>query len=240
MKIVSWNANSKFREKYNEILRLDADVYVIQECENPATCKDAEYRAFFANAFWAGQYNYKGLMVLTTRPDVKLERLNWPGDDKRYFIPLRVNDRFTLVGAWACDPYCEELFDWVEVVKNRLDDETVIIGDLNSNVVLDPKHLRKSGKSFGMVLQTLTAFDIEDMWHYHHKEEQGKESTPTFYLYRHLDKPYHLDHCLANKELVSDIKIHARWQWLTLSDHLPVEIEVYIDETDNKPVADFS
>lgn len=59
MKIVSWNANGKFREKYKAILELDADVYVIQECENPETCKDPEYRSFFKNYHWSGVYSYK-------------------------------------------------------------------------------------------------------------------------------------------------------------------------------------
>lgn len=39
MKIVSWNANGKFREKYKAILELDADIYVIQECENEGVSK---------------------------------------------------------------------------------------------------------------------------------------------------------------------------------------------------------
>lgn len=43
MKIVSWNANGKFREKYKAILELDADIYVIQECEYPETCKNPGY-----------------------------------------------------------------------------------------------------------------------------------------------------------------------------------------------------
>lgn len=55
MKIVSWNANGKFREKHKAILELDADIYVIQECENPEYCKDSEYRAFIKNYHWAGR-----------------------------------------------------------------------------------------------------------------------------------------------------------------------------------------
>lgn len=33
----------------------------------------------------------------------------------------------------------------------------------------------------------------------------------------------HLDHCFASPELVKSIIIHARWQWLSLSDYLPLE-----------------
>lgn len=225
MKIVSWNANCKFREKYKDIAKLNADIYVIQECENPATCKDAEYRSFVRNGFWVGNIAYKGLMVFTTNPDIKLHRLDWQDGDRRFFLPIRVNDDFTLVGAWACDPYCEELQDWVEMVSHYINEETIIIGDLNSNVTLDPKHIRKTGKSYGKVLTLLAPKGLIDTWHFYHQEEQGKESVPTFYLYRHLDKPLHLDHCLASPKIVKSIKIHARWQWLALSDHLPIEID---------------
>lgn len=31
MRIVSWNCNNKFREKFKEVLALKADVYVIAE-----------------------------------------------------------------------------------------------------------------------------------------------------------------------------------------------------------------
>lgn len=73
MKIVSWNANGKFREKFRKILALNADIYVIQECENPATCKDAEYHTLFEKSLWVGDLPYKGLMVYSLNPSFKLE-----------------------------------------------------------------------------------------------------------------------------------------------------------------------
>lgn len=35
MRIISWNANGKFCEKFSFILNEAADIYVIRECENP-------------------------------------------------------------------------------------------------------------------------------------------------------------------------------------------------------------
>lgn len=226
MKIVSWNACCRFRDKFKGVLELGADIYVIQEYEKPSDKHGQEYISLTKNGFWIGDLNYKGLMVFSSNPDIKLERLNWEDGGKRFFLPVKVNDEFSFVGAWACDPYCEELQDWVETVYDKLTANTVIIGDLNSNVVLDPKHIRKNGKSFRKVLDLLTPKGLTDIWHYHKKEEQGKETVPTFYLYRHLDKPYHIDHCFASPDLVESIKIYARWQWLSLSDHLPIEIGV--------------
>lgn len=226
MKIVSWNANGAFRKKYKDLLSLDADVYVVQESENPESIKDTAFRETVVNGFWVGGYRYKGMLVFTTRPDVKLELLDWKDGGKRYFMPIRVNDSFIIVAAWACDPYCEELYDWIDAVEPNINEDTIIIGDLNSNVVLDPKHIRKSGKSYALCLEKLSSLGLYDIWHHYTKEKQGKESVPTFYLYRHLDKPYHLDHCLANPNLVKSMKINARWNWLALSDHLPIEIEL--------------
>lgn len=165
-------------------------------------------------------------MVFTTRPEVNLERLNWPGENRRFFIPVCVNDSFTLVASWACNPYCEELNGWLDVVDSHIDAQTIIIGDLNSNVKLDTPRRQKIGKAFANAIPKLESKGLTDIWHFYHKEEQGKESVPTFYLYRHLDKPLHLDHCFASPKLVSSFKIHARVKWLNLSDHLPVEIEV--------------
>ena len=44
MKFVSWNVYGNFREKFTEIIKEDADIYIIQECEDPAKAKSDEYK----------------------------------------------------------------------------------------------------------------------------------------------------------------------------------------------------
>lgn len=225
MKIVSWNANCKFREKYTDVAKLGADIYVIQECENPETSKNTEYREFVKNGFWIGDIPFKGLMVFSQNPEIKLVLHNWRTQGYRFFLPIEVNDQFTLVGSWACDPYIEEFTDFIHAAKKNIDKRTIIIGDLNSNVIFDKNHF-KSGKTHSKIIKELREIGLEDIYHNKSGDEQGKEKVPTFYLYRHLDKPYHIDHCFATPDLIKKMMIHARWQWLSLSDHLPIEIEL--------------
>lgn len=223
MKIVSWNANCKFREKYREIAKLNAEIYVIQECENPETCKDVEYRNFVKNGFWIGGIPFKGLLVFSPNSDVKLELLDWKTQDYRFFLPIRVNDKFTLVGSWACHPYVQEFYDFIHACKDNLDENVIIIGDLNSNEVFDKDNIR-TGKTHSIVVKELSELGLEDIYHAKTGDKQGQERIPTFYLYRHLDKPFHIDHCFSNPKNIEKMTIHARWQWLALSDHLPIEI----------------
>lgn len=54
MKIITWNCNGAFRKKYEAISALDADVYIIQECEDPIQTKDQGYKDFASNYIWIG------------------------------------------------------------------------------------------------------------------------------------------------------------------------------------------
>ncbi|MFW2476032.1 MAG: hypothetical protein ACN4EP_03905, partial [Sediminibacterium sp.] len=61
----------------------------------------------------------------------------------------------------------------------------------------------------------------------HYKQEQGKEKDPTFYLYKHKEKSYHLDYCFASTDMIDKIQsveIGAYDFWKPYSDHVPVMV----------------
>ena len=127
LKIVSWNCNGKFREKFNEIIEENADIYVIQECEDPSQSSEEEYREFAGdNYIWTGHLHYKGLGIFA-REDVKLERIADNGEFS-HFIPLRINDEFNLLGVWAMKDYVEMIHDYFDSNEDLFDDNLVVCG----------------------------------------------------------------------------------------------------------------
>ena len=74
-------------------------------------------------------------MVFSPSPEIKLELLHWGTQSYRFFLPIKVNDRFVLVGSWACDPYVQEFTDFVHFAKKHLDKGTIILGDLNLSLI---------------------------------------------------------------------------------------------------------
>ena len=131
MKIVSWNCNGAFRKKYKKILELDADIYVIQECE-PLNEIKGELKKLISDGIWEKGANRKGVLVFA-KPDVKLEKMEWDSFGMRVFIPIMINDSFPLIAVWTTKPaYIEEFYIWQLVNSGRINEDVVIIGDFNS------------------------------------------------------------------------------------------------------------
>lgn len=221
MKIISWNCNGKFREKYKHISRYDADIYVIQECENPKLFLNPGYKDFCENYLWTGENKNKGLGIFA-KPKIKLTENNWKKYGLRNFISAKVNDEFDLLGVWACKPYIEEYFIYQNINIENFNTKTILIGDFNSNAIWDKEHGQRNHTA---VVKMLEKIDIISAYHDFYGEEQGKESRCTFYLYRHKDKGYHIDYCFTNKNNIKEYKVLTDESFLSLSDHMPIYVE---------------
>lgn len=222
MRIASWNCNGKFREKFKQIVNIAADIYVIQECENPANYRNTEYNNFASNYIWVGQNPNKGLAVFV-KNNIHLRKNNWNSYYLRNFISANINNEFDLVCVWACKPYIEEYYRYQKINIANYNENTIIIGDFNSNAIWDYKHNKRNHTN---VVKELESKKLISAYHYIFNEEQGKEKHNTFYLYRHLDKGYHIDYCFIEKNRIKNFKILHHEIWLNFSDHIPILVEI--------------
>lgn len=221
MKVISWNASMKFREKFKVLdERYHADLYIIQECEDPARCNNAAYKDFAQNYLWIGENKNKGLGVFA-RPGKKLEKIELDGHYLRYMLPFKFEGKM-FFGIWAYMRYVEDLVVYFSIYRDYLKEKPVVIGDFNSNVIWNKEH--------GNRTQTVLNKEFEDaglksVYHELNREQQGKETQATFYMYRHNDRPFYIDYCYCDPAEVKKFEIGKFDDWAGLSDHMPLEVE---------------
>ncbi|RXJ97583.1 endonuclease, partial [Arcobacter sp. CECT 8989] len=198
-----------------------------------------EYKVWSKNYLWIGDNKNKGLAIFA-KPEIKIEQLNWSDENHLYkneklesFIPCLINNSIILIAIWTKKAnsevfgYIGQLWKYLKLHKEKLaNKEVIIIGDLNSNSIWD-----KWDRWWNHcdVVKELEELNIISMYHAITKEEQGKESTPTFYLQKKIDKPYHIDYCFLSKSFIdkkSTLKILDYKYWLEKSDHIPIVCEI--------------
>lgn len=219
MKIISWNCNGKFRDKYKFIMKEDADVYVIQECENPLRYPEI-LTGFCSKYKWCGLCENKGLAIFV-KDDVVIQDNNWATYCLRHFISVKINNKYDLVGVWASPPYIEEYYIYQSINIDKYTEDTILIGDFNSNAQWDKQHKERN---HSIVVKELGNKNIVSAYHYFTDEKFGQETQPTFYLYRNKNKSYHIDYCFANKKHLKKFEILNIEEVLSYSDHLPIQV----------------
>ncbi len=230
MKIVTWNCNGAFRKKYDALEKFDADLLVIQECEDPAKSIE-EYAEWAGKYLWVGSSKNKGLGIFP-RKGTKISQLDWPDDGLERFLPCRVNDSFSLLGVWTMQAnsptfqYIGQFWKYLQMNKERMSErDMVVCGDFNSNVIWD-KWDRWWNHSD--VVRELAELDIYSMYHESTGEKQGEETAPTLFLQRKREKPYHIDYAFVSKLMMNgrSLEVGHPDQWLEISDHMPIVFTV--------------
>jgi len=250
MKIVSWNCSGALRRKLKEIDRLGADILVIQECEDPSRSTN-ELQEWAGNYLWVGATKHKGIGVFPKKKN-NVERLNWNGEfsiaglsskspaiswktsNLRLFLPFRINRKVNVLGVWTKGTdseifgYMGQFWKFLQIHKLQLSQEsTIILGDFNSNKIWDKLDRWWNHSD---VVAELADIEITSLYHVQRGEDHGKETTPTFFHYRREDRPYHIDYAFLSRDLLkkSVVDIGARDEWIHLSDHMPVTVEISV------------
>lgn len=229
MKIISWNCNGAFRKKYHALDEYDADLLIIQECENPAESTKAYEEWAGDDYLWIGSNKNKGLGVFS-RTETKLSKFEWPNDNLELFLPFTVSG-ISMIAVWtkhANSPtfqYIGQVWKYMQLNKELfVEHKPFLIGDFNSNAVWDKWDRWDRWWNHSDVVRELSDMGIQSLYHHLHNEEQGKESLSTFYMHRNLDKPYHIDYAFLPSEYIVDSRMQVgdADKWLELSDHLPL------------------
>lgn len=231
MRIISWNCNGALRKKFSLLEKLNFDVCVIQECENPVETKDKRYRDWACNHLWIGTNKNKGLGVFA-KPEIQLAPAPLDAGRLELFLPCTVNQSMFLLAVWtkqANSPtfqYIGQLWKYLQQHKSLLAEKNaLIIGDLNSNSCWD---VWDRWWNHSDVVRELSDIGIKSLYHAQHNEPFGRETNPTFFMYRKLEKLYHIDYAFLPEKLLESAKIEigSPESWLEHSDHMPLIIEL--------------
>jgi exonuclease III len=241
MRIITWNCNMAFRKKNAPVLALDPDILILPECE----CAD---KLVFAagikqptSVLWFGNNRHKGLAVIAYN-GIKLRAIKGHNPSFKTIVPVSVTGvgyRFTLLAIWANNPgdpdgqYVEQVWKAIKHYQHMLKPtRTILAGDFNTNTIWDKSH--RVG-CHSEIVNLLQERGIYSAYHLHHKQAHGAERDPTFYLYRHQEKPYHLDYCFVSKDIakrLDHVEIGGHAAWAAYSDHVPIIVTF---DLKNKP-----
>lgn len=226
MHLVTWNScRGAYAKKAPLLDVLAPDIAVIQECSRPAIESET--------CLWFGDNPRQGIAIRAT-PPYRVRRLPALEGVPKYVVPISVEGplEFTILAVWTKG---NQTYNYVEAVVQAVGmyrglitkSPTVLVGDLNSNVIWDATHHRELNHSALVTL--LDTLGLVSAYHTFHGELPGRETRPTFYFHWKEERPYHIDYCFIPKTWVKHVRrveIGEYEEWRQHSDHRPLLVEV--------------
>lgn len=238
MKIITWNCNMAFRKKASFILDHKPDILIVPECEHPDKLLFSDNIPEPTDILWFGKNRNKGLAVFSFG-DYRFKVLENHNQDLKMIIPIAVTGKkftFTLFAIWANNPadkdgaYIEQVWKAIQYYDGLLlNTNTILIGDFNSNKIWDKKGRISNHENIVNLLEKKGIFST---YHLHHKQIQGLEADPTLFMYRHKNKPYHIDYCFVSEDMLiklESVVVGDYEFWAKYSDHMPVIVNFHND-----------
>lgn len=221
-----------FRKKASFILTHKPDLLIVPECEHPDKLVFSVDTPKPTDTLWFGKNMNKGLAIFSYC-GFRFKVLENHNEAFKMIIPIAVTGGlfdFTLLLIWAYNPddkdgrYITQVWKAINHYDELLTDKPImLVGDFNSNTIWD--YLKYRLGTHSAVVKKLEDKGIFSTYHTYHKQTQGAEEHPTFYLYRHKDKPYHIDYCFVSTDFLGklqSVEVGDYDFWTKYSDHVPV------------------
>jgi exonuclease III len=234
MKLITWNASMRFRDKVENILPFNADILVIPECESPDKWRASNRLQELNQFLWFGDNLNKGIGILNRNDSFHIKLHPSYNEEFRYIIPLIVTGQqsFILFAVWSqlskskFDSYIGQIYLALKYYETILKEPCIIAGDWNSNKIFD--HIKRVG-THSEVVELLERVSIKSAYHHMLNEKHGLETIPTHYFRKELASPFHIDFIFASESILNKItrfEIGTYDEWIKLSDHMPVIMEL--------------
>ena len=181
MKIITWNCNLKFKQKFELISSYDPDICFVQECENLNTDFFPGYKFF-----WTGRNENKGLGILTKGDDFIIDESH--NKNLINFLPI-TSKSLKLLGVWSFNHRASKFgsdvsgntIDAINFYRDWFGEENercIVAGDFNNSIIWDKKD---NENNFNNINDHFMNLGFASNYHSLKKEIFGKESSATFY-----------------------------------------------------------
>jgi len=238
----------RVKKKTHVIDRLNADVLIVQECEDPSQSPEA-FRSWAGDYLWKGNNKNKGIGVFArnghsitplrwsrTFSITGLSGLSqastWSTEDLKLFLPFLIDNAITTLAVWTKGSgnmafgYIGQLWKFLQLHRGDLQTgRCIIAGDFNSNAIWDKPD---QWWNHTEVVRELEAIGLHSLYHKQKNQAQGKEKDATFFLYRNPNKAYHIDYIFASEAIAGASRYGSGsvTEFLSVSDHIPIWLEL--------------
>ena len=222
MKIITWNCNLKFKQKFELISSYDPDICFVQECENLNTDFFPGYKFF-----WTGRNENKGLGILTKGDDFIIDESH--NKNLINFLPITSKNQ-KLLGVWSFNHRANKFgsevsgdtIDAINFYRDWFGDKNekcVVAGDFNNSIIWDKKD---NENNFNNINDHFMNLGFASNYHSLKKEIFGKESSATFYHTKNESKKYHIDYIYSKNLIPKKLQVGLYSDWIEYSDHTPL------------------
>lgn len=235
MRIVSWNCNGAFRNKYELIAEYRPDVVVAPESESPDFLAKTEPNIPCSSHIWDGESAYKGLSVFTFN-GYKAYLPDFYSRKFKLVLPVFIYNSykaFLLIAVWTKfvqqfkNSYVAQAYEAMCFYDKYFTGSTMIIGDFNSNARWDDRKWQRVKHQ--SLVNKLNNDNFASVYHQMNGEIQGHETQPTLFLHRQKSKAYHIDYAFMHRSMfdnLADFRVGKHEDWGQKSDHMPLFLNI--------------